>query len=64
MKARDLRELGAVELDQRIREKSQELSDLRIKHKSGAGIEKPVRMRLMRHEIARMKTVQAQREAK
>ncbi len=64
MKARDLRELGATELDQRIREKSQELNDLRIKHKSGAGIEKPVRMRLMRHEIARMKTVQAQREAK
>ena len=64
MKARDLRELGATELDQRIREKSQELSDMRIKHKSGAGVEKPVRMRLMRHEIARMKTVQAQREAK
>jgi len=37
---------------------------MRIKHKSGVGIEKPVRMRTMRHEIARMKTVQAQREAK
>lgn len=64
MKARDLRELGAAELDQRVREMSQELNDMRIKHKSGAGIEKPVRMRTMRHEIARMKTVQAQREAK
>jgi len=64
MKARDLRELGAVELDQRIRERSQELNDLRIKHKSGSGIEKPVRLRTMRHEIARMKTVQAEREAK
>lgn len=64
MKARDLRELGAVELDQRIREMSQELNDLRIKHKSGTGVEKPVCMRLMRHEIARMKTVKAQREAK
>lgn len=64
MKARELRELGAAELDQRIREVSQELSDLRLKHKSGSGIEKPVRMRAMRQEIARMKTVKAQREAK
>jgi large subunit ribosomal protein L29 len=64
MKARDLRELGAVELDQKIREVSQELNDMRIKHKSGAGVEKPVRMRTMRHEVARMKTVKAQREAK
>ncbi len=64
MKARDLRELGAAELDQRIREMSQELSDLRLKHNSGSGIEKPVRMRGMRQEIARMKTVKAQREAK
>ncbi len=64
MKARELRELGAAELDQRIREVSQELSELRLKHKSGAGIEKPVRMRTMRQDIARMKTVKAQREAK
>lgn len=64
MKARDLRELGAAELEAKIREVSQELNDMRIKHKSGAGVEKPVRMRLLRHEIARMKTVQTQREAK
>ena len=64
MKARELRELGASELDQKIREVSQELNDMRIKHKSGAGVEKPVRMRTMRREIARMKTVKAEREAK
>ena len=64
MKARDLRELGASELDQKIREMSQELNDMRIKHRSGTGVEKPVRMRTMRHEIARMKTVKAEREAK
>ena len=64
MKARDLRELGTAELDQKIRELSQELNDLRIKHKSVAGIEKPVRMRLMRRDIARMKTIRTQREAK
>lgn len=64
MKARDLREMGVVELDQRIQEMTQELTDLRIRHKSGAGVEKPVRIRMMRREIARMKTVKAQQEAK
>ena len=64
MKARDLRELGAAELEAKIREVSQELNDMRIKHRSGAGVEKPVRMRTMRQAIARMKTVKAEREAK
>ena len=64
MKARDVRELGADELAQKLRELSQELNTLRIKHKSGAGIEKPFRMRGMRRDIARMKTIQAEREAK
>lgn len=64
MKARDLKEMGVVELEQRIQETAQELTDLRIRHKSGAGVEKPVRIRVMRREIARMKTVKAQQEAK
>jgi len=65
MKARELRELGADELSQRIREKAKELADLRLRHKSGVVIEKPVRLRAMRKEVARMKTVQnEQRRAK
>lgn len=60
MKARELRELGAEELDVRIREKAKELADMRLRHKSGIVVEKPVRMRGMRKEIARMKTVQNQ----
>ena len=64
MKARDLRELGAEELDVKLRELSQELNSMRIKHRSGVAVDKPVRMREMRHDIARMKTVQAEREAK
>ncbi len=64
MKARDLKEMGVVELEQRIQEMTQELTDLRIRHKSGAGAEKPVRIRTLRREIARMKTVKAQQEAK
>jgi len=37
---------------------------LSIKHKSGAGVEKPMRIRILRRDIARMKTVKAQQEAK
>jgi large subunit ribosomal protein L29 len=64
MKARELREMGVVELDQRIQAMIQELTDLRIRHKSGAGVEKPIRIRTLRREIARIKTVKAQQEAK
>lgn len=64
MKARDLRELGAEEMAQRIRETSQEIARLKLKSKSGDAADKPVRMRLMRRDIARMHTVLAEREAK
>ena len=64
MKANELRELGAEELEQRIREKAKELADMRLKHKSGTAIDKPVRMRTMRREVARMKTVQTERRTK
>jgi len=64
MKARDLKELGVVELDQKIQNITQELTDLCIRHKSGAGADKPIRIRTLRREIARMQTVKAQQEAK
>ncbi|MFO7937276.1 MAG: 50S ribosomal protein L29 [Kiritimatiellia bacterium] len=64
MKARDLKEMGVVELDQKIQETTRELTDLQLRHKSGAGVEKPVHIRTLRREIARMKTVKAQQEAK
>ena len=64
MKARDLKEMGVVELDQKIQAAAQELIDLRIRNKSGAGVDKPVQIRTLRREIARMKTVKAQQEAK
>lgn len=63
MKARELRELGVAELEQLIREKSQELADLRIKHKSNTTMEKPGRLRILRRDVARMLTIKAQREA-
>jgi large subunit ribosomal protein L29 len=64
MKARDLRELGSEELNVKLRELSQELNIMRIKHKSGVAVDKPARMREMRRDIARIKTVQSEREAK
>ncbi|MBP5226188.1 MAG: 50S ribosomal protein L29 [Kiritimatiellae bacterium] len=62
MKARDLRELGIEGLDQKIKEVSQELMTLKIKHRSGADVEKPGRIKLMRREVARMKTVRTELE--
>ena len=58
MKARDLQQLGADELAQRIRETAGELAELRLKNKSSAGsVDKPIRIRLLRREMARMKTI-------
>lgn len=63
MKARDLRELGAEELAQKLRESARELSGLRLKNKGG-NAEKPVRIRMLRRDVARMLTVAGQRESK
>lgn len=60
MRARDLRELGPDGLDQRIREISKELSDLRLRHRSGVEVEKPGRIKTLRREVARMKTVRTE----
>ena len=62
MKPRDIRELSDAELAARIRETEQELVGLRLKHRSGVAVEKAVQMRHMRRDIARMKTIAAERE--
>ena len=61
MKTNEMRELGSDELAAKIREARKELADLKLKHASGGDVEKPGRMRLMRHEIARMLTIQAEK---
>ena len=63
MKIRELRELKAEELDQRIREVTQELRDLQLKHRTGDGADKPVRLRMLRREVARMLTIAHARKA-
>jgi large subunit ribosomal protein L29 len=61
MKTNEMRELGSDELAAKIREARKELADLKLKHASGGDVEKPGRMRLMRREIARMLTIQAEK---
>ena len=66
MKTNELKELGADELAAKIREARAELADMKLKLASKAEVEKPVRMRGLRREVARMLTVQnaAKKEAK
>ena len=66
MKTNELKELGADELAAKIREVRKELADLKLKLASKVEVEKPVRIRTLRREIARMLTVQnqAKKEAK
>ncbi|MGI6495661.1 MAG: 50S ribosomal protein L29 [Kiritimatiellia bacterium] len=62
MKASVIRELGAEELAQKIRETEVELRDLRLKN-AGHLAEHPCRIRGLRRDIARMRTIQNEREA-
>ena len=66
MKTKELEELGAEGLAAKIRETRKELADLKLKLASKVEVEKPVRIRTLRREIARMLTVQnqAKKEAK
>jgi len=63
MKTRELRELKAEELAGRIREVTQELRDLQLKHRTGEGADKPVRLRTLRRDVARMLTIAHARKA-
>jgi large subunit ribosomal protein L29 len=62
MKAAELRELSADELRQRLREFQEELFNLRFQLATGQ-IENVGRIRTVRRDIARLKTVQRQKAA-
>ena len=65
MKTNERKELGAEELEAKIAEVRKELDDLKLKLASKVDVEKPVRIRLLRREVARMLTVlAAKKEAK
>ncbi len=60
MKTAALREMSVNELEERLRDTQRELFDLR-RQQVGGHLEKPSRIRELRREIARMKTVMHER---
>ena len=66
MKTNELKELGVEGLEAQIKEVRKELFDLKLRQASKVDVEKPVRMRQLRREVARMLTVlaAAKKEAK
>lgn len=61
MKAKELRDYSDVELDGRLSELKEELFNLRFQMATGQ-LENPMRIREVRKNIARVKTIQRQRE--
>ena len=58
---KELRALSDEELVSRIKESKKELFDLRLKQSTGS-LEKPSRIRELRKNVARMKTILKERE--
>lgn len=57
IKASQLREQTADEIRQLCRETRRQLQELRAKRGIGEGLDKPVRLRILRRELARIATV-------
>ena len=56
MKVNEIRELSAEEINKKLVETKEELFNLRFQQATG-NLEKPSRIRELRHTVARMKTV-------
>ncbi len=63
MKIKDIRELSNKELEGKIISAKKELFDLRMKQAVGT-LEKPSKIKELRKDVARMKTVIRERELK
>lgn len=63
MKAKDIREMSQTELEQNIAKLKEELFNLRFQHATGQ-LDNPLRIPAVKKDIARIKTVQRQRELK
>ena len=61
MKIREIREIDEKELRQRINEEQENLAHLKFQ-KSVSQLESPIKVRLARRTIARMKTVLREKE--
>lgn len=60
MKTSDIRALSEKEIEERIAEEQRDLTDLRFR-RAVAGLENPIALRDKRRDVARMKTVLAQK---
>ena len=63
MKVKEIRELSTKEINEKIVSAKEELFNLRFQQATGS-LEKPSRIRDLRHEVARLKTVLREREMK
>lgn len=61
LKIKELRELSNKELETKIREAKKELFNLRMKQSTGT-LEKPSKIKELRKDVARMKTIMRERE--
>ncbi|MBO5142644.1 MAG: 50S ribosomal protein L29 [Clostridia bacterium] len=61
MKINDLRKLSDKELNDKIIETKRELFDLRLKQSTG-NLEKPSKIKELRKDVAKMKTILRERE--
>ena len=61
MKVKEIRELSTEEIQKKIVETKEELFNLRFQQATG-NLEKPSRIRDLRHTVARCKTVLKERE--
>lgn len=60
-KMEELRKLSTEELNNKIKENKEELFNLRFQQATG-NLEKPVRLRELRRQVAKMKTIIRERE--
>ena len=63
MKISEIRELSNEEINAQLKESKEELFNLRFQQATG-NLEKPSRIRDLRHTVARLKTVLRERELK
>ena len=61
MKVKEIRELSTEEINKKLVETKEELLNLRFQQATGT-LEKPSRIRDLRHTVARLKTVLRERE--
>ncbi|MDD3821461.1 MAG: 50S ribosomal protein L29 [Bacilli bacterium] len=63
MKTKEIRDLTTEEIEKKINEVKQEIFNLRFQQATG-NLEKPNRLKELRKQVARMKTIIRERELK